>query len=108
MTKEEMKERMENLKKQRDLLVQRKQAQLKKEWDNFDDKKEGGDSRKDMIDKGLGALGIKEGDIKYQTEEQKAIELQRKKEEKKKAAEEAKKSSEYVFSPLELLHILST
>ncbi len=93
MTKEEMKERMENLKKQRDLLVQKKQQQLKKEWDNFDDK-EGGDSRKDMINKGLGSLGIKEGEIKFKTEEQKELDKQRKLEEKKKAAEEAKKAKE--------------
>lgn len=88
MTKEEMKERMEKLKKQRDLLVQRKQAALQKEWDNYGDEGSGeGGSRKDMIKKGLDALAIKEGDAKYKTQEQKQLE----KELKEKQKEEAKK-----------------
>jgi len=88
-----MKERMKNLKKQRDLLVLKKQEQLKKEWDNFEEPTSSGDSRKDMINKGLGALGIKEGEAKYQTEEQKEKEIERKKEERKKRKEESKEVS---------------
>lgn len=80
MSKDEMKERMEKLRKQRDLLLQKKQEALKKEWDNYEegDKTTGeGDSRKDMIQKGLGSLGIKESSIKYKTEEEKEVEKEK-------------------------------
>lgn len=85
VSREEMKERMEKLRAQRDLLLKKKQEDLQKEWDEFgDDKKEGGDSRKDMIQKGLGSLGIKETSIKYKTEEEKQRDKDRLKEQKEK------------------------
>lgn len=92
MSKEEMKGRMEKLRQQRDALLKQKQEQLKTEWNEYDDKK-GSDSTKDRIQKGLEALNIKESDVKYQTETQKLIEIERKKDEKnkKKEEEEAKK-----------------
>jgi hypothetical protein len=91
MTKEEMKERMEKLRKQRDLLLRKKQEQLQKEWAEYDHKDStSGDSRKDMIQKGLAALQIKEGDTKYKTEEEKKEEMERYKIEQKKKKEEEK------------------
>lgn len=87
MSKEEMKGRMEKLRQQRDALLKQKQEQLKTEWNEYDDKK-GSDSTKDRIQKGLEALNIKESDVKYQTETQKQMEIERKKEEKKKKKEE--------------------
>ena len=41
------------------------------------------DPRKDMIQKGLEALNIKEGGVKFQTEEQKKAYLEKQKEAKK-------------------------
>ena len=87
MSKEEMKGRMEKLRQQRDQLLKMKQDQLKTEWNEYDDKK-GSDSTKDRIQKGLEALNIKESDVKYQTETQKQMQIERKKEEKKKKQEE--------------------
>lgn len=95
MTKEEMKERMEKLKKQRDLLLRKKQEQLQKEWEEYDHKdSSSGDSRKDMIQKGLAALQIKESDTKYKTEEEKKAELEKYKADQKKKKEEAKLAKE--------------
>lgn len=91
LTKEEMQERMTKLRQQRDLLLKKKQEALQKEWEDYGDKEgASGDSRKDMIKKGLEALQIKEGGILYQTEEQKKREIERQKEEKKKKEEEKK------------------
>lgn len=88
-SKEDMKERMEKLRKQRDILLKQKQDQLKEEWDEYDHKKGGdSDSTKDRIQKGLEALNIKESEVKYQTETQKQKEIERKKDEKKKKKEE--------------------
>jgi hypothetical protein len=88
-SKEDMKERMEKLRKQRDILLKQKQDQLKEEWDEYDHKKGGdSDSTKDRIQKGLEALNIKESEVKYQTETQKQKEIERKKNEKKKKKEE--------------------
>lgn len=93
MSKEEMKERMAKLRQQRDLLLKKKQNDLQKEWDSYGDKTSGsGDNRKDMIQKGLNALQIKEGGITYQTEEQKEQAKKRAAEQKQKD-EEAKKSA---------------
>lgn len=91
MSKEEMKERMEKLRKQRDILLKRKQEALQKEWNEYgDDDKEGGDSRKDMIQKGLGALGITETSVKYKTEEEKQRDKEKLKELKEKEAKAKK------------------
>jgi len=91
-SKEDMKKRMENLRKQRDILLQKKQEQLQKEWEEFDDKGSSstGDSRKDMIKKGLNALKISEGSKAYKTEQQKKQEMDEYKQEKMKKQENAK------------------
>jgi len=72
-----------------------KQEALQKEWEEYGDQGDStGDSRKDMIKKGLDALQIKEGGVKFKTDQQKKLELERQKEAKKEAAkkeeEEAK------------------
>mmetsp|Transcript_16365 Transcript_16365/g.18199 ORF Transcript_16365/g.18199 Transcript_16365/m.18199 type:complete len:138 (-) Transcript_16365:13-426(-) len=96
MSKDEMKQRMEKLKEQRDILVKKKAKDLQKEWDNFDEKDDTPDSRKGMISKGLAALNIKEGAVKYTTEEQKETAKQKKisEKKKKKEEEESKKADE--------------
>lgn len=92
MTKDEMKERMAKLRQQRDLLLKKKQEQLQKEWDEYDESAETGDSTKDRIKKGLDSLNIKETGALYKTEEEKVKEVERRKEEEKKRKEEAKKA----------------
>jgi len=95
LSKDEMKERMDKLRQQRDILLKKKQESLQKEWDEYEhDDKDSGDSRKDMIQKGLGALGIKETSIKYKTEEEKEKEKERLRQEKLKKEEEEQKSSD--------------
>lgn len=86
ITREEMKERMEKLKAQRDILLKKKQEALQKEWNEFDDDGKGGDSQKDRIQKGLGSLGITETSVKYKTEEEKQADKERLREQKEKEA----------------------
>lgn len=99
VTREEMKERMEKLKAQRDLLLKRKQDALQKEWNEFDDDNKEGGSRKDMIQKGLGALGISETSIKYKTEEEKNADKEKLREQKEKE-HAAKDAAEKAGKPI--------
>lgn len=82
----DMKERLEKLRQQRDILLQKKQEALQKEWDEFGDKDGSDESKKSMVQKGLESLNIKDSGIKFQTENQKKQELERHKEAKKYAA----------------------